>query len=385
MKDLLQSVKDAYSVDEQSPSEASWKAIDTRMRRASSVKWAVMTAAAVAACSAAVILLISGPGELPEVTAEVQQPAVEMEPASPEPQEEPAPLQNYRTYSAQAEEERPLADTKMPATEKIAPGTDLTEEDARSKETDNKSVAKGPEHKETYIADNPSKPIVPLDEPFPESVPKKTGRQLSIGVNLSSSVTDAHSISYTKMPQLPFLALVRSDMMLSNSARPSFLDNYSSERTSVSYSHDLPVGIGLTASLSLSERLAVESGIEYSYLHSVEDNHGVCSDQSLHFIGIPLRMSYSFLMRGGFSLYAGTGASVEKCIIADLNGARFPERRWQWSGEAFAGAEYRIWNRAGVYFQPAISYRFTETDLITYRTENPLMLSLSAGLRLHLH
>lgn len=385
MKDLLQSVKDAYSVDEQSPSEGSWKAIDTRMRRASSVKWAAMTAAAVAACSAAVILLMSGPGEIPETTAEVPRTVVSAEPASPEPQEETPSAKAYRTGSVK-EKEQEKAKEQVQLNEKKQ-----VNEKVRTIETPPQATAKvpateekEPENNETYIAVNPQEKAISSDATFQESVPKKKSRRLSIGVNLASSATDAHSVSYTRMPQLPFLALVRSDMMLNRSNSLSYVDNYCSERTPVSYSHDLPLSVGLTASLSLSKRLSIESGIEYSYLHSVEDNHGVCAEQSLHFIGIPMRMSYSFLERGGFSLYAGAGATVEKCIIASIGGTRFPERRLQWSGEAFAGAEYRVWKRAGLYFQPALSYRFTETDIITYRTENPLTLSVSAGLRFHL-
>lgn len=386
MKDLLQSVKDAYSVDEQSPSEASWKAIDTRMRRASSVKWTAMTAAAVAACSAAVILLMSGPGEIPETTAEVPRTVVSAEPASPEPQEETPSAEAYRTGSVK-EKEQEKAKEQVQVNEKKQVNVN---EKVRTIETPPQATAKvpateekEPENNGTYIAVNPQEKAISSDATFQESVPKKKSR-LSIGVNLASSATNAHSISYTRMPQLPFLALVRSDMMLNRSNSLSYVDNYCSERTSVSYSHDLPLSVGLTASLSLSKRLSIESGIEYSYLHSVEDNHGVFAEQSLHFIGIPMRMSYSFLMRGGFSLYAGAGATVEKCIFADIGGTRFPERRLQWSGEAFAGAEYRIWKKTGLYFQPALSYSFTETDFITYRTENPLTLSLSAGLRFHL-
>lgn len=211
-------------------------------------------------------------------------------------------------------------------------------------------------------------------------------RRLSLGLNLSSSASGSNGVTYVKMPQLPFLSLVKSENNSTNIAYDTAgpLSNYSVTPTSVRYVHDLPLGVGLTASLAVSKRFSIESGQDYTYLHSVEDNNGIRSDQSLHFIGIPLRAEYKFIMHGGFSVYAGAGASVEKCVKAAIGGTSFMEHGFQCSAEAFAGAEYRILKNAGLYFQPTVSYWFTETVLVTYRTENPLTFSLNAGLRFHL-
>ena len=75
---------------------------------------------------------------------------------------------------------------------------------------------------------------------------------------------------------------------------------------------------------------------------------------------------------------------MEKCVSASLGTVLCEESRLQWSAEAFGGIQYRLGGRAHLYFQPELSYYFTRTDLITYRTEHPLGLSLHAGLRFDL-
>ena len=170
----------------------------------------------------------------------------------------------------------------------------------------------------------------------------------------------------------------------------------------ISWHHDLPLGIALTARLDLTSRLAVETGLEYTYLHSTEELseearlflvEGVLPedggrleylDQKLHFIGIPVRLIWRAWSPGRWDVYAGVGIKGDKCIKAQLGVEKLEERRLQWSAEAFGGVQYRLWDRTHLYFQPALTWYFTQTDLVTYRTENPLGLSLHAGLRFDL-
>ncbi len=88
--------------------------------------------------------------------------------------------------------------------------------------------------------------------------------------------------------------------------------------------------------------------------------------------------------RGGLTLYAGAGVLAEKCLAASMGAVACEERRIQWSANAFAGVQYRLWSRTSFYFQPEVSRYFTQTDLVTYHTENPLGFSIQAGLRFDL-
>lgn len=150
------------------------------------------------------------------------------------------------------------------------------------------------------------------------------------------------------------------------------------------YTHDLPLTLGLSVRLDLSPRIGVESGLEYAYLHSVEESVAGRLDQRLHFIGIPLRADVSLWKWQRFGLYLGMGVKMEKCVSATLGRLSCEEPRLQWSAEAFGGIQYRIGSLAQLYFQPELSYYFTRTDLVTYRTEHPLGVSLHVGLRFDL-
>ncbi|MBR4772641.1 MAG: hypothetical protein IK009_07915 [Bacteroidales bacterium] len=149
----------------------------------------------------------------------------------------------------------------------------------------------------------------------------------------------------------------------------------------VLYVHDLPLSFGLLARISLLPWLGVESGVEYTYLHSVADSYTGTLDQRLHFIGVPVRMDARIWSNKSFEVYVGLGGKVDKCVSANLGQIRCDEPRLQWSVEAAGGIQYRLWDHLSLYFQPELSLYLTQTDLITYRTEHPLCFALAAGLR----
>ena len=150
------------------------------------------------------------------------------------------------------------------------------------------------------------------------------------------------------------------------------------------YHHDLPITFGITAHTYLNSRLGVECGVEYTYMHSsVETATGRLS-QNMHFIGVPIRFDGRVWSWNEFSLYAGVGGKAEKCVAASLGQVQCEERRLQWSADTFVGLQYRLGKYTRLYFQPELSYYFTKTDLVTYRTENPLTFSLNAGIRFDL-
>lgn len=150
------------------------------------------------------------------------------------------------------------------------------------------------------------------------------------------------------------------------------------------YSHDLPLSLGLSLRMGLTPKMGLETGLEYTYLHSTEEFAGSRLNQQLHFVGIPVRLDASLWTKGGFGIYAGVGVKVEKCVSAKLGRVACEEPRLQWSAEAFGGVQYQLSRRTSLYFQPALSWYFTKTDLPTYRTEHPLGVTLHAGLRFDL-
>ena len=143
------------------------------------------------------------------------------------------------------------------------------------------------------------------------------------------------------------------------------------------YIHDLPMSLGLSARYGLNDRISLETGLEFTRLHSrLDDLHSL-----MLFAGIPLRMDIRLFKSGPAEVYAGIGGEAEKCLKASFGGIKCNEPKIQWSGSAFLGAQTRIANSAGLYLQPELSYYFTTTTLVSYRTENRLGITLNAGLR----
>lgn len=168
------------------------------------------------------------------------------------------------------------------------------------------------------------------------------------------------------------------EWLYANSSNISPSHNYND------YRHDLPISLGISARMELTPRLGAESGIEYTCLHSTLESTTVPLEQYLHMIGIPVKIDTRIWSRNRLDFYVGLGAKIEKCVSASLGNIRCEEKRLQLSAEAFTGAQYRIGARSHLYFQPELSYSLTKTDLITYRTENPLVFTLNAGLRFDL-
>ena len=108
------------------------------------------------------------------------------------------------------------------------------------------------------------------------------------------------------------------------------------------------------------------------------------SDQSLHSIGIPLKLGYDFGGPGRISFSLSAGGKAEKVFYAVRGGTRYKEPGVQFAAVANAAVQFGITRNLGLFLTPELSYWFTQTQLPTYNTENPLNLSLKAGLNLTL-
>lgn len=152
--------------------------------------------------------------------------------------------------------------------------------------------------------------------------------------------------------------------------------NLSGERLN----HSKPVSIGIAVSYPLHNQLFLESGMYYSYLRSSSYR----KDQTLHSIGIPLKVGYRFGSARRTSLALSAGAKAEKCLLALKGGEKVKEPGIQLAAVGSAAIQYNFSPRLGLFIAPELSYWFTETKLPTYNTEHPFNLSLKAGLSLSL-
>lgn len=152
--------------------------------------------------------------------------------------------------------------------------------------------------------------------------------------------------------------------------------NLSGERLN----HSKPISVGIAVTYPLRNHLFLESGMYYSYLHSSSYR----TDQTLHSIGIPIKVGYRFGPARRTSLALSAGAKAEKCLLALRGGEKFKEPGIQLAAVGSAAIQYDFSPRLGLFIAPEVSYWFTGTKLPTYNTEHPFNLSLKAGIALSL-
>ena len=153
----------------------------------------------------------------------------------------------------------------------------------------------------------------------------------------------------------------------------------SSTTYDVEAKHRMPVTLGLSVHYQLNARLALLTGVNYTYLYSEFSKPlypNVYREQKLHYLGVPVGLSWQFWKTSGFSFYLSGSAMLQKCLN---------EKPWQWSVNASAGAEYAITPLLGIFLQPSLGYYFHDgTSFEHYYKEHPLAPSIEFGLRLHL-
>ena len=130
-------------------------------------------------------------------------------------------------------------------------------------------------------------------------------------------------------------------------------------------------------------------------METTESQYKSTTEQKLHYIGIPVRASWSFLNREHVSLYLSAGGMLEKCIAGNattdyiLNGNSISSNKdnisikpLQWSVNASAGVQWNITGNIGIYAEPGISYHFDDgSNISTAYKEKPLNFNIEIGLR----
>ena len=148
--------------------------------------------------------------------------------------------------------------------------------------------------------------------------------------------------------------------------------------------HKQPLSFGLSVRKGLPYGLSVESGLMYTYLASdIRYQDGSSIKQKLHYVGVPLRLNWSFVERNGFNLYLSAGGAVEKCVYGKVGTEKYTVDPLQLSVMGAVGAQYNLSRRVGIYVEPGISYYFDDGDAVeTIRKEHPGTFTLQAGIRL---
>ena len=154
-----------------------------------------------------------------------------------------------------------------------------------------------------------------------------------------------------------------------------------------------PLSLGLQIEIPLAGPVYASTGLTYSYLVSqydllVDKQLFKGSYNQLHYVGVPLSLSWHFVEAPSFSLYASAGGAVEECVsqryVFGSNTLHEKVGGLQWSARAGLGAEYWMVPRLGIYFDPSLVYYFDNGQPLSIRTQQPLQARFEVGLRFKL-
>ena len=205
--------------------------------------------------------------------------------------------------------------------------------------------------------------------------PRESSAKWSLGINASGGLLASNNSQ--RMGRIYYDSFANEEAF--NTISLSFDKNLPYTMAEYVSEHHLPIRLGLSLNYQLSPRLALLSGISYTYLYSefkIPLYSNASYDQKLHYLGIPLGLSYQLWAASRFQLYLSGGLMLEKCLN---------EKPWQWSVEASAGIEYSLVRQLGLYLEPSLGYYFKDgTSFDHYYKEHPLAPSIEFGLRLHI-
>ena len=152
----------------------------------------------------------------------------------------------------------------------------------------------------------------------------------------------------------------------------------------VDVTHHFPLKLGLSARMPVAHRLYVSTGLDYSrYQSTITYSLTGEQKQNAHYLGIPVRLDWTFASGGLLEAYVGGGLEGEVCVGATFGGKAISKDGFNLSLQGAGGIQMNVTNRLGIYVEPQLMWRIPTGDSVlqTYRTTHPLMFSAATGVR----
>ena len=162
--------------------------------------------------------------------------------------------------------------------------------------------------------------------------------------------------------------------------------------------HYMPVNFSIALKYQLNNRFGLETGLSYSRLKSDfemgSNGNTINEQQTIHYLGIPVKGIYNIYNRKAWSLYGSLGITTEIPLYSPLNTSYYLHGMlevtdkstihtpWQWSVGTGLGLQYNFTPNIGLFAEPSLQYYIpTGTQIETYRTVHPFTFSLPMGIR----
>ena len=232
-------------------------------------------------------------------------------------------------------------------------------------------------------------------EDFPEDEQVRKRRPISIGI--SGAASDSPSIGiYDNIyhdpldQEPPYVSNPDpKDSLTTVNPQQSMSMMRSKSGYSDSYRHEVPVSIGVSARIHLTDRLSVNTGLNYTWYTSTRNRIFIGTSkyqndkQNVHYLGIPVRLDYMAVNKKHFNFYFGAGMQMDKCIYATVGNERLHEKQVLFGVNGTMGLQVNIVPMVGLYFEPEVYYALNEGSIETFRSDEPFAITLRGGLRLN--
>lgn len=293
--------------------------------------------------------------------------------------------------------------SEQPKLANVSTETDVKEissKEENSKEENKQTVTKPAKREDSYVLPhNPDNNLLTFndmterrgDEDAPSRWSVSTGAMGGLG---ASGTTTAYG-DYLVL-SCPGGADTKDSPMLDMSSVNRDVE------TKTEYEHHLPIRIGLSVAYALTDRLSISSGLTYTRLSSdIKDasrESKYIGEQRLHYVGIPVNVSYKVASFRWLGLYGTAGVLAEKCVSGTTdegyvenntmkytNTHDISSKPLQMSVNAGVGIQFDFIDNVGIYAEPGLSYYFDDgSALQTIYKEKPLNFNLNVGVRFRL-
>lgn len=162
--------------------------------------------------------------------------------------------------------------------------------------------------------------------------------------------------------------------------------------------HDRPITFGISLSKPLSKKWNFETGLQYSILKSRSvmgsEEYYIGKEQKIHYIGIPLRVSYHLADYKNLSAYSSAGLQLNIPVYGKINSKYIVDNAsaytnsWhitpplQWSTNFSLGLQYKFLPKWTLYVEPTLYWYIPNgSNTHTIWTEHPVMFSVPFGIR----
>lgn len=253
-----------------------------------------------------------------------------------------------------------------------------------------------------------SEPAMSWDEYLKETPSEKARARRSGG--FSAGILAGGAVGGNTSGSKPTAMVMGANPLAAGVTKTDWIDKdskasaivYNQPEVQEEYSHKIPVKVGLSARYNITGRLGVETGLTYSILsssvkigNSETGKNWSTGSQTLHYLGIPLNISFNILNSRYVNIYVTGGGMMEKSISGNIKTDEYVDGKFdrtlttnispkglQWSVNAAAGIQANILPQLGFFVEPGVSHHFKNGSRVrSIYTDKPTDFSLGFGLR----